>query len=126
DPVYWLAGYVKLITAVASVATAIVLPPLVPKTLALVRTAKLSERRRAQLEAANADLSALYAKVKELDDLKTQFSANVAHELRTPVIRLALAPLVLVIEDNAEMSRFIAETLAPAYRVTQAADGHAG
>ncbi|MFL6211098.1 MAG: PAS domain S-box protein [Pyrinomonadaceae bacterium] len=57
DPVYWLAGYVKLITAVASVATAIVLPPLVPKTLALVRTAKLSNQRRAQLETANEELS---------------------------------------------------------------------
>src|SRR5919202_6024615 len=29
SPVYWLAGYLKLITAVASVATAVVLPPLV-------------------------------------------------------------------------------------------------
>ena len=46
-PVYWLAGYVKLITAVASLATAIVLPPLVPKTLALIRNAKLSEQQRA-------------------------------------------------------------------------------
>jgi PAS domain S-box-containing protein len=43
EPVYWLAGYVKLITAVASVATAVVLPPLVPRTLALVR--EVTKRR---------------------------------------------------------------------------------
>jgi PAS domain S-box-containing protein len=56
---YWLSGYVKLITAVASVATALVLPPLVPKTLALVQSAKLSEERRSNLQKANEELGAL-------------------------------------------------------------------
>lgn len=58
EPVYWLAGYVKLITAIASVATALVLPPLIPKTLALVQSAKLSEERRSELEAVNVKLEA--------------------------------------------------------------------
>src|SRR5580704_1881515 len=35
-PLYWLSGTVKLVTAVASVATALVLPPLVPRSLALI------------------------------------------------------------------------------------------
>jgi PAS domain S-box-containing protein len=65
-PVYWLAGYLKLITAVASVATAFVLPPLVPRTLALVREAKLSGVRRDELEQANRELETLYLKIKEL------------------------------------------------------------
>ena len=56
---YWLSGYVKLVTAVASVATALVLPPLVPKTLALVQAAKLSEERRRQLEQINDEMEAL-------------------------------------------------------------------
>ncbi|HEX8140623.1 MAG TPA: ATP-binding protein [Pyrinomonadaceae bacterium] len=49
---YWLSGYVKLVTAVASVATALVLPPLVPRTLALVQSAKLVEERYRSLADA--------------------------------------------------------------------------
>lgn len=44
---YRLSGYVKLLTAAASVATAVVLPFLVPKVLTLIQTVKLSEKRRA-------------------------------------------------------------------------------
>lgn len=90
-PNYWLAGGLKLITAVASVTTAFALPPLVPKALALVQEAKLSEERRLHLETANQELKMLYGKLKELDHLKTQFFANVSHELRTP-LALILGP----------------------------------
>ena len=44
-PVYWLSGGVKSVTALASLLTAIVLPPLVPKTLAMVKSAKVSDQR---------------------------------------------------------------------------------
>src|ERR1700730_4287370 len=44
---YWLSGYVKLLTAAASVTTAVVLPFLVPKVLMLIQAVKLSEERRA-------------------------------------------------------------------------------
>jgi hypothetical protein len=43
---YWLSGYVKLLTAAASVATAVVLPFLVPKGLVLIQAVKLSQERR--------------------------------------------------------------------------------
>jgi len=85
QPVYWLAGGLKALTAVASITTAITLPPLVPKALVLIQEAKLSEERRLHLETANQELEMLYGKLKELDQLKTQFFANVSHELRTPL-----------------------------------------
>src|SRR5438309_918890 len=84
-PRYWLSGNIKLLTAAASVATAIALPPLVPKILVLIRDARLSQERKRRLESANAELETLNARLTELDDLKTHFFANVSHELRTPL-----------------------------------------
>ncbi|WP_421659256.1 hypothetical protein [Leptothermofonsia sp. ETS-13] len=66
-PTYWLSVALKVVTAIASVSTAIVLPSLVPKVLALVETAKLSEKRRLHLEMANRELETLYSQLKELD-----------------------------------------------------------
>jgi two-component system cell cycle sensor histidine kinase/response regulator CckA len=67
-PVYWFAGAVKLLTAAASVTTAIALPPLIPKTLKLIRTAKLSEFRRDQLQQANAILENEIAERKRMEE----------------------------------------------------------
>ncbi len=91
DPRYWLSGSVKAVTAVASVATAVALPPLIPRALDLVRDARDSELRRKRLEAANRELEELYGQLQEADELKTRLVANVSHELRTP-LTLILGP----------------------------------
>jgi signal transduction histidine kinase len=83
-PVYWLSGDIKAVTALASAATAIALPPLVPRALHLIGSAKLADERKRELET-------LYARLQELDALKTAFFANVSHELRTP-LALILGP----------------------------------
>ncbi|MDQ2716247.1 MAG: ATP-binding protein [Chloroflexota bacterium] len=89
---YWLSGSMKLITAIASVATAIALPLLLPKVYAIVEVAKASNERKQQLESAHQELEILYARSKELDELKANFFANVSHELRTP-LTLILGPV---------------------------------
>lgn len=91
NPMYWLSGMIKVITAFVSVVTALALPPLVPQALGLIETAHLSEQRHQNLQVANQKLESLYDQLKELDHLKTQFFANMSHELRTP-LTLILGP----------------------------------
>ena len=52
EPVYWLSGGVKVVTAAASVATALVMPVTVPRVLTTVRDARLARER--ELAAARA------------------------------------------------------------------------
>jgi len=92
NPKYWMSGTVKLLTALASLFTAVLLPPLVPKVRSLLEDARMSAERKARLETAYAELEGLYQKVTQLDELKTSFFANVSHELRTP-LTLISAPL---------------------------------
>jgi hypothetical protein len=56
-PLYWLAGDLKLVTALASVVTAIALPPLVPQIQTMIKSASLSEERGLRLEQANQELT---------------------------------------------------------------------
>jgi signal transduction histidine kinase len=70
EPMYWLAGGVKYVTAVASVGTAVAVPSLIPKVLALVDNAKLAERNRRLQDAVEA---------------RDTFLQVASHELKTPV-----------------------------------------
>ncbi|QSQ22426.1 response regulator [Pyxidicoccus parkwayensis] len=106
---YWLAGGVKGVTAVASVATGVYLLPFRRKVAKGVESARLSEERRAKLETSSRELEALYARLKESEAQRTGFFANVSHELRTP-LALIIGPVdrllergVLSLEDQRDL-----------------------
>jgi diguanylate cyclase (GGDEF)-like protein/PAS domain S-box-containing protein len=61
DPLYWLEGDAKLLTACASLLTAIVLPLYMPRIGEILRSAKTSaENERRFLAAANSSLDSIY------------------------------------------------------------------
>ena len=101
-PVYWLAGMVKSVTALASVATALALPPLVPRTLGLIRSAKLSDERQDELEAANKALTREIAERRRAE----QAIQEMATELETRV-RERTAELARANEELAEKAAIV-------------------
>ena len=56
NPVYWFSGFVKACTAAVSLATAIALPPLIPKILLMIQKAKQSEEYLKSIEIMNREL----------------------------------------------------------------------
>jgi len=71
---YWLAGAVKAITAIASVVTAIALPLHVPAVHRMLVAAELSEDRRLRLEKKNEEL------VRTNQQLRNEISKRIAAE----------------------------------------------
>ncbi len=84
-PVYWLSTSVKGVTALASVATAVCLPFVVPSVTRLVESARLSEQRQQELETAHRELEIQLARTREASEAKNRFFAAISHELRTPL-----------------------------------------
>lgn len=68
-PYYWLAGDVKVVTAIASLATALALPPAIPRLFDLLAASRVAAERKQQLEAANTRLL-------ELDRLTTGLASS--------------------------------------------------
>jgi PAS domain S-box-containing protein len=62
-PIYWADAGVRILTAVSSAGTAILIVPLVPRAVALAETARLSDDRRRRLEEALDALERANAKL---------------------------------------------------------------
>ena len=80
-PYYWVSAAVKVVTAAASISTAIALPALSPAILHRLSEAKKAEDRRAQLETANQELQRLYRELREADRLKDALIAQNAAQI---------------------------------------------
>ncbi len=64
-PIYWADAGVRVVTAVASVATAVLIVPQVPKAVAFAEAARLSIDRGKQLEAAHLALEKAHESLAE-------------------------------------------------------------
>jgi PAS domain S-box-containing protein len=82
-PVYWLSGMVKAVTALASVATAVMLPRLVPETLTMIQGARKAEEQRMELERLNEELEervrARTAQLAEANEQLAEKASIVSH-----------------------------------------------
>jgi signal transduction histidine kinase len=99
-PLYWLAGDLKLLTALASVVTAIALPGLVPQARAMVTAAHLSEERRVQLERANAELQQLSAGVMNVQDNERRRIARELHDSVGQYLAAIKMSCAVALEDS--------------------------
>ena len=64
-PVYVLSAAIKVVTALASIATAVMLPSVVPDVLSLLQRARTSDERRVLLEATLIERDAAQHELKE-------------------------------------------------------------
>lgn len=103
SPAFWSSAALKIVTAIASVGAALVLPPLVPRFVGLLDAARVAEQRREQLEALTEALENRVAErtrelhaaaereqaarhsAEEANRAKEQFLGVLSHELRTPL-----------------------------------------
>jgi signal transduction histidine kinase/CheY-like chemotaxis protein len=93
-PVYGIAAIVQGLTVGASVATALALPPLAPRVIALFETARVSRQRQKQLEASQAE------KLRALG----QMASGVAHDLNQSLgIIAGYSDLALQVLDDPDV-----------------------
>jgi PAS domain S-box-containing protein len=78
QPYYWLAASVKIVTAIASVVTAIALPLACSTILGRLKAAESSEDRRVRLETMNLELQRLNTELQEYDRIKNSLLAQKA------------------------------------------------
>lgn len=116
-PYYWADATLRVVTAGASIAVALLLPPLIPKAIGVVEGVRAAAKKGIRLESAVDDLESMYRKARELEEKKSQFFANVSHELRTPLTLLLGEARNLLNADLGEEQRERVQTIVDNSRV---------
>jgi len=88
----WVASSLRVLKAVCAVGTVVLLGSVIVQIDSLLARERGALRRESDLTAVLKELSTAYARLQNLDELKTQVFANVSHELRTP-LTLILGPI---------------------------------
>jgi signal transduction histidine kinase len=99
-PLYWLGGDVKLVTALASVVTAMALPPLVPRIQDMIKSAHVSEERKFQLEHANQELQHLSARLLGVQDGERRRIARELHDGVVPYLASIAMSLDVILAEG--------------------------
>lgn len=124
-PIYNFAGLILLSTAIISLATLGVIFIKLPSTLKFIsqqmdaKNLKIELERMKAQETKNALIAveARNAKLTELDQLKSDFLANISHELRTP-LTLIMGPLESILKDSDNVPEMYKDNLLRMQRNT--------
>jgi signal transduction histidine kinase/CheY-like chemotaxis protein len=101
EPVYRLSALVKVVTAVASWGTVLVMLPALPKVLQFPDMEEMNEELAREVDQRRKEEESLKiarAQAEEANKAKSQFLANMSHELRTP-LNAIIGFSELLIED---------------------------
>lgn len=94
----WLGTIMQSLTGLASVATAVALPPLAPQLLSLVQSGRVADQRKRELEQQNLELMGLTEKlqleIRERHKLEIRDSAHI-QRLQSIVDYLPMGALVV-------------------------------
>jgi PAS domain S-box-containing protein len=110
-PLYWADAGLRALTALASVVTALLILPLVPKAVALAETARLSELRKHKLSDALDQLSRAHAALGEAEEDARRRAETSEEQLRAivesmPQLTYLARPDGTVQHRNARWSEF--------------------
>ena len=121
EPLYEIQGLIKAATALASLTTAVILWPLLPKALALPSTAQLEatnrelasevDRRRSAERELTTMTRSLEARVEErtqelvrTNEALRQYAATASHDLQAPLRHITMFAQLLEREASADLS----------------------